>query len=98
MGFQDVRSLVIEALQSGQFQHEDREDQQEKNLLSAQKVPVNFVVRLLMRCSGEQYETRIHHSDTSLLCHIFKPEMQGDRWYIKVFFRRSVVVFISVHR
>jgi hypothetical protein len=98
MGFKDARAMVVAALQSGQFRHEQRADAAEKNLLDAGEVTAGFVADLLLRCSGIQYESSHHHSDPDLLCHIFKPELRGERWYVKVFILSSVAVFISVHR
>ena len=98
MGFKDVRARVIDALESGLYQHEGRDEQAQKNLLYSRKVTPEFVVGLLLRCSGDQYETRRHHFETQYLCHIFTPELGGERWYVKVFFRPSGAVFISVHR
>jgi hypothetical protein len=98
MGFKEVRARVIEALQSGQYRHEDRENQREKNLLYAQEVTRGFVVDLLLRCSGDQYESSRHHLHPNLTCHVFTPERQGERWYVKVYFRPNAAVFISVHR
>ena len=98
MGFKSARRMVLEALHAGRFQHEEREDGDDKNLLDAREVTVDFVAMLLLRCSGDQYEARQHHADPDLLCHIFKPDLWGERWYVKVYFRSSVAVFISVHR
>lgn len=97
MGFKEVRARVIEALLSGQFRHEDRENQREKNLLHAQEVTRGFVVDLLLRCSGDQYESSRHHL-IPVTCHVFTPERGGERWYVKVYFRPDEAVFISVHR
>ncbi|HEX2078236.1 MAG TPA: hypothetical protein VHG08_11025 [Longimicrobium sp.] len=98
MGFKDARASVVAALRSGQYQHEEREDGDEKNLLDAREVTPDFVATLLLRCSGDQYQARQHHADPGLLCHIFRPQLWGERWYIKVYFQSSVAVFISVHR
>lgn len=97
MGFKDVRAVIV-ALESGLYQHEERGDGDQKNLLEAREVTAGFVAMLLRRCSRDQYEARLHHADPDLLCHIFKPELRGERWYVKVYFRWSVAVFISVHR
>jgi hypothetical protein len=98
MGFKDVRARVIDALESELYQNEEREDGDQKNLLAAREVTPGFVAMLLRRCSGDQYEARLHHADPDRLCHIFKPELRGERWYVKVYFQRSIAVFISVHR
>lgn len=97
MGFKDVREMVIHALKSGSFAQEPRPDIGNKNLLHAKEVTVEYVIGLLRRCSGDDYESSRHHSDPSLICHIFTPERRGERWYVKVYFLGSIAVFISVH-
>jgi hypothetical protein len=98
MGFRDVRARVIDALESGLYQHEERDEQEEKNLLHSREVTPEFVVKLLLRCSGDHYMTSRHHFEPRYLCHIFTPELRGEPWYVKVYFRSSNAVFISVHR
>ncbi|MBW3573084.1 MAG: hypothetical protein KY467_18465 [Gemmatimonadetes bacterium] len=92
MGFKDVRARVIDALESGRVQHERR------NLLYTNEVTRAFVVRLLRRCSGDQYEASKHYDNPQLVCHVFTPEVRGERWYVKVYFLVNDAVFISVHR
>lgn len=98
MGFKDVRALLIDALQSRQYGYEDREDLEEKNLLAAKRVPPGFVIRLLLRCSGLEYECQKHHLHPHILCHVFKPVLDGERWYVKAYFVSARAIFISVHR
>jgi hypothetical protein len=98
MGFKEARMLLIEALQSRQYGYEDREDLEEKNLLAAKQVTPGFVIQLLWRCSGLEYESRKHHLYPHLLCHVFKPVFDGERWYVKAFFVSTRAIFISVHR
>ena len=98
MGFKDARAMVIAALQAGQFRHEPRPNAKEKNLLDAGEVTAGFVAQLLLRCSGNQYEAGTHHVHADRVCHIFTPELRGERWYVKVYFRLSLAVFISVHQ
>ena len=52
MGFRDVRSLLVDALESGRYQHEFRADMESKNLLAVGEVTPEFVVRLLLGCPG----------------------------------------------
>jgi hypothetical protein len=98
MGFKDVRCLLIDALESGRYQHEYRADMESKNLLAVGDVTPEFVVRLLRRCRGEQYQTSPYHRDQSVLCHAFTPELDGERWYLKAYFLSADAVFISVHQ
>lgn len=42
-----------------------------------------------------------HHWDASVTVHVFAPEIEGERWYVKAYFLGSPprqAVFISVHR
>jgi hypothetical protein len=97
MGFKDVQALLIEALKSGSIDHEIRPDIQEKNLLYTGEVDQEFVIRALRRCAGWEYSTSKHHFlDTC--CHTFTPQLEGERWCVKAYFRAERVVFISVHR
>lgn len=97
MGFKEVRARVIAGLESDQYAHEPRADIREKNLLHAKEVTPGFVVRLLLRCSGDDYESSRHHFDPDRICHVFTPQKWGERWYVKVYFLESVPVFVSVH-
>lgn len=98
MGFNEIRSLLIEAIQNGSIDHEHRTDMQQKNLLYAGQVDGQFVIRLIRRCTGWEYSTSRHHYIESTWCHVFTPQLGGQRWYIKVFFQSGLAVFISVHR
>jgi hypothetical protein len=98
MGFKEVRTLLVDALRSDQFEFEDREDIDGKNLLAAEKVNAEFVIQLLLRCDGREYECRKHHTLPRVLVHVFTPLLGGERWYVKAYFVSSRAVFISVHR
>jgi hypothetical protein len=98
MSFKHVRDLLIDALESGRYQHENRKDMESKNLLAVGDVAPEFVARLLRRCPGGRYKATPHHWDASVLCHEFKPEMDGERWYVKAYFLSADAVFIGVHR
>lgn len=98
MGFHDVRGLLVDALESGRYQHERRNDMESKNLLAVGDVTPEFVVRLLRRCGGKQYRASPHHFDQSVVCHAFTPELDGERWYVKAYFLSADAVFISVHQ
>ncbi|HEX2205286.1 MAG TPA: hypothetical protein VHG91_18400 [Longimicrobium sp.] len=98
MGFKDVRTLLIDALESGRYQHEYRKDMESKNLLAVGEVGPEFVVSLLRRCGGAQYRASSHHFDAGVLCHQFTPRVDGEGWYVKAYFLACDAVFISVHR
>ena len=97
MGFKEVRARVIEALETDQIEHDQRAGIDEKNLLRTEEVTAAFVVKLLHRCSGYQYETSRHHFNPDAVCHVFTPELRGERWYVKVYLLGASAVFISVH-
>jgi len=97
MGFRDVRSLLVDALESGRYQHEFRADMESKNLLAVGEVTPEFVVRLLLRCPGKSYRASPYHFDQRILCHEFRSELDGERWYVKAYFLSADAVFISVH-
>jgi hypothetical protein len=97
MGFRDVRCLLIDALESGRYQHEFRADMESKNLLAVGEVSPEFVVRLLQRCPGKRYRASPYHFDRRILCHEFMPELDGESWYVKAYFLSLDAVFISVH-
>lgn len=96
MGFKEARAWFVDALQSGRYEYEPRSDAEQKNLLASRAVNRDFVVRLLLRCSGWEYSTSRHHTQDAD-CHIFTPELRGERWYIKAYPRNGQAVFVSVH-
>lgn len=98
MGFKEARRRLIEALQSGNIDFEKRPDFREKNLLFTGEVDAAFVIRLLRRCAGWEYSTSKHHFLKDTWCHIFTPQLRGQRWYVKAYFLTATAVFISVHR
>ncbi|HEX8393927.1 MAG TPA: hypothetical protein VF665_16410 [Longimicrobium sp.] len=98
MGLKDVRVLLVDALESGRYQHQARQVMSQKNLLATDDVSAAEVVALLHRCRGDQYTTSPLHFDPATTCHIFQPCVRGERWYIKAYFLSLDAVFISVHR
>lgn len=101
MGFRDARRRLIAALQAGAYQHEALDIRQEKNLLGLGEIEEEAVITLLRRTRGDQYQNSPHHWDRSTTVHVFRPQYEGERWYIKAYFLESEgggAVFISVHR
>lgn len=89
------------ALESGDFQHERRDTLSEKNLLAVGDVTETEVVKLLRRTRGDQYSSSGHDWDPGTTVHLFKPEVDGQRWYIKAYFldpAEKSAMFISVHK
>jgi hypothetical protein len=95
MGFKEIRALLIEALLDDRVDHEMRVAMEEKNLLSTEEVTNEFVIRLLRRCAGWEYDTSRHHTQ-DVDCHVFTPSMGDERWYIKAYLQNGLAVFISV--
>jgi hypothetical protein len=84
---------------AGDIRHEARDDANDKNLLETGAVTPAEVIALLQACRGDQYKSDKHHDLTIKLdVHIFKPEKNKVRWYIKLYFIEPNVVFISVHK
>ncbi len=96
MGFKEARASLIEALRSDLYDHEERSDAADKNLLASDVVDKEFVIQLLLRCAGWEYSTSRHHF-LDVDCHIFTPTMAGNRWYVKAYLVPGLAVFISVH-
>ncbi|MDX1495045.1 MAG: hypothetical protein R3253_13335, partial [Longimicrobiales bacterium] len=65
------------------------------------EVSESDVIRLLRRTRGGQYSVVPHHWDPATPVHVFRPEVEGVRWYIKAYFveqKGARAVFMSVHR
>lgn len=101
MGLKGARRALIHALESGDVQHEVRDVRSEKNLLATCEVTETDVVQMLRRTRGDQYWSSPHDWDPDTTVHVFKPDMAGERWYIKAYFidpPDGSAVFISVHK
>lgn len=98
MGFRNAKALLILALESGDFGHEPREVQEEKNLLAIGEVTPEFVIGLLRKTRGQDYSSSPHDAHASVEVHVFKPVVDEGRWYVKAYFSPGdSAVFISVH-
>ena len=97
MGLREIRTLLVDALASGRYQHEERNVVSEKNLLATEEVSAAEVILLLQRCRGDQYSASPHHFAPTIACHVFRPTLGEERWYIKAYFLSRDAVFISVH-
>lgn len=74
MGLDEVRAMLINAIQTDRFLHADRTEMQGKNLLYAEVVDPEFVIRLIQRCKGWEYSTSRHHFLVNTWCHTFTPQ------------------------
>lgn len=100
MGMTDARKALIAALRAGNFEHEIRDVQAEKNLLAIGEVDEEFVITLLHRTKGDQFTEAPHHWDGATTVYTFRPWHDGRYWYVKAYFvddQDSRAVFISVH-
>ena len=99
MSFEAYRDLMIQKLQSGDYDHEPREVVEEKNLLAVGVVSAAEVIQLVRRCTRQQYSQSPHHRAPRIAVHVFQPfDDLGTPWYIKVYFLRGGTTVISVHR
>ena len=101
MGLESARQALVRALKDGDYQHEARDVLSEKNLLAVGIVSEGEVVVLLQRTRGDQYSTSPHDADQTVDVHVFRPEVKGQRWYIKAYFLdgpEGTATFISVHK
>lgn len=101
VGLNSARKALIAALEAGDFQHEGRDTLSEKNLLAVGDMTETEVVRLLRRTRGDQYSSSCHDWDSETTVHVFRPEVDGERWYIKAYFLDPAdksAMFISVHK
>ena len=98
-GLRKIRRLVVEKLIDGRIQHEpDRSGNiDEKNLLLVGKITVEEVIELIYATKGFQYELSKHHTLPVIDVHIFKPEKNRIKWYIKCYLVEPDLIFISVH-
>jgi len=100
-GFSSAKRALLVALRAGNFEHEIREVQSEKNLLAVGDVTLEEVINMVNRTRGADYSASPHHSDPETTVHLFRPVVERTRWYVKVYFLdepTGTAVFISVHR
>ena len=101
MGLETARKALVRALMDGDFQHEARDTISEKNLLAIGVVTEVEVVLMLRRTRGDQYSQSPHDWDRDTVVHVFRPEIAGERWYVKAYFLEQphgTAVFVSVHK
>lgn len=92
-GFMAVKRSVLEALDSGAYQHEARGSIDTKNLLATGEVSAVQVAHLVRRSSGTEYTCSPHHRNPKVDCHIIRTR----GWYVKFYFLDPETMFISVH-
>ena len=97
MAFKKARSAIIAALEDGNYSHEAREAQRERNLLAVGEASEAFVIGLLKRASGTGYRESPHHWDAEVPVHTFLCRHGEESWYVKAYFMDDEARFISVH-
>jgi hypothetical protein len=97
VGFKEIRSVLIDCLRSGSYEHEIREDMQTKNLLFNGTVTPVQVIEMALACKGTDYQTSPLHGKSALATHILKPKGKYSGWYIKFYYIDPSTIFISVH-
>lgn len=94
MGFREAKAALINALRSGDFQHEVRDSIEVKNLLAVGQISAEDVIDIVARCKGTDYSCSKHHMLKSIDVHV----IVKNGWYIKYYIIHPDVWFISVHR
>ncbi|MBU3845374.1 MAG: hypothetical protein H9855_00060 [Candidatus Acinetobacter avistercoris] len=99
MGLKDVRIKAIKCLENGDIMHSERNHDSidDKNLLACNKVQPDYVIMLLRKTTGLEYEESEHHYLETVSVHVCKPIWEGKRWYVKFHFEEANIVFLSVH-
>ena len=93
MNFTDVKSRLLQALKTGDFEHEARRNITAKNKLQTGECTTEDVIKLVERCRGNSHSQSEHDQVSGIMVHVIKAQS----WYIKFYFLEPSVMFISVH-
>ena len=97
MGFREAKRRVLEALRSGAYQSESRDDIETKNALHTGEITEVALRRIIEACSGEDHSVSPHHTVRHTEVHVLRKV----GWYVKFYFLETAdpgTIFISVHR
>ena len=94
MGFKAAKAALINALASGNYQHEARGSLNTKNLLAMGEVTPQQVLEIIARCDGSHHSCSEHHQAKGIDVHVIK----YSGWYVKFYVIEPDVWFLSVHR
>ncbi len=94
MEFKRAKSELIQAIHAETYLIEYRSDRG-KNLLPS--MDRETAAEIVGRTKGNQASSSAHHEAPALTVWVFKPEFQGESWYVKFYFTANTVV-ISFHR
>lgn len=98
MSFEIYQRELIACLKSGRVNHVPRPDMEEKNLLGARVMKPEQVIALVEATTRTQYHSPPHDYLPRTNVHKFEPvDGDGLRWHIKLYFRKGVAWFHSVH-
>ena len=98
MGFSEEKRWLLVVLESGNLVHDFRGLNSDKNWLSDGRLSIEEACALVALTRGDQAESKPHHERAELIVWIFKPALDGKRWYIK--FQRTAqgrAKFLSFH-
>ena len=99
MKFAQARNKIKEKLASGDIQHEARKEIERKNKLSTGELSPEQVSKFLDFATPTTFDnTETHKDDSQITLYVFKPTVDGTKWYIKAYFIDPDVWFISVHK
>ncbi len=70
MGFSDVKSDAIKCIREGAYDHDARYNIDVKNLFSTGQVSEEYVIELIKKTSGDNYQCCQHHQDRNVDVHI----------------------------
>ncbi len=90
----EIKSIVINALDTGAYNHEHRQAINKKNLLAFKVVDAKFVRNKISKLKEKNYRVFYDYTFKDREIH----EIVIDGWYIKFYYENSIVTFISVHQ
>ena len=97
MGYKDVKTAFLKAIDEDRVNHELRAVQNEKNLLSSGQISVARARQLIAKTRGSQATCSPHHLSPTTTVWVLQPSDCGVVWYIKCYMRVSDLYFISFH-
>ena len=96
MGFKDAKQKFLQALKSGEIQHESRD--WGKNWLAEDRISLEEAISILSQARGQDSPnpTR-HHFEPDIEVWIFKPRYNNERWYIKGYWLEGELHILELH-
>ena len=97
MKFKEVKKQVLDCLENGLVEHEERDDINVKNLLAVGQVSMDEVKEIIRMSRGNEHSHSPHHVVSSLEVNIIKTKHSGKYGYVKWYYVEPNSIFISVH-